>query len=162
MYAVERVQQGIYAMCRLGKWVTYENIQRLQAMSLENMPSQRKVLYEQANASSNDWWQPAAIHANHGREDFHSQKQKFAKLENFRLCLKTPTTNTINTYSAIEELRPKRVQERNLSTFGDMMGDSIPQDTPQEPEEVLGMIKAQYQAALYVSKVRKLTIHVCS
>ncbi len=160
MYAVERVQLGIYALCRLGDWVTHQDIRRLQTMSLENIPPRKEHAYEQANATGNDWWRRAAIppsHASQRRRSYDSQKQKFAKLENFRLCLTTPITSTPELDLGIQETSPQVAQEHVPFTLVDMLEDPFPEDTRQEPEEVLGMIKAQYQEALYVSKVKGLT-----
>lgn len=152
-YAVEAVQSGIYALCRLGNWVTHQDIQRLRAMSLENMLPRGNITHEQVNVSSNNWWRSAAVFASHSRRDYEEQKRKCAKIENFRLCLKTPAIKIPQLDSVTPKILPEAAQEQVPFTLDDMQ-ESVPQDTPQEPNEVLDMIKAQYQEALYVSKVK--------
>lgn len=157
IYAVEGVQPGIYALCRLGNWVTHQDIQRLEAMSLKNMPPRRDIAHEQANVSNKNWWRSAAMLASHGHRDCEDQKRKFAKIENFRLCLKARITKISELDSVTQEILPEAAQEQVPFTMDDVLQGPFPQDTPQEPKEVLDMIKAQYREALYVSKVKNLT-----
>lgn len=149
-YAVEAVQLGIYALCRLGNWVTHQDIQRLRAMSLENMLPRGNITHKQANVSSNNWWRSAAIFASHNRRDFEEQKRKLAKIESFRLCPKTPAIKTPRLDPVTPKIVPEAAQEQVPFILDDMPQESFPQDTLNE---VLDMIKAQYQEALYVSKV---------
>ncbi len=160
MYAVESVQVGVYALCRLGEWVTFEDIRGLQAKSLENMPRQNRIVHEPVKASIDEWWRPAAVPDDRTDRSREARKQKSAKLENFGLCLKPPAFIPPRITPVIEKLLPKHSQSQAPSRLDDMVEEPIPRDTPQEPEGVLDMVRAQYQEALYVSKVKQLSEHI--
>ena len=151
MYAVERVQPGIYALCRLGEWVTHQNIQRLQKISLAKVAPRKENLHAQAGTSSRDWWRPAAIHASHNPRDCGGQKHKFARLENFQLCSQISTTKDPETKSVTIDILSEPLEEQVPATLNDVVEEPT-DETVQEPDEVLCMIQAQYQEALYVSK----------
>ena len=142
---------GIYALCRLGDWVKIQDIQRLQKISSENVAPRNKNVHEQAGVSSNDWWGAAAIRVSHHPQVCGSQKSKFARLDNFHLCSKSSTTKAPETESVSKELLSKPIEDQVSPALNDTMEEPT-YDTLQEPDEVLSMIKAQYQEALYVSK----------
>ena len=153
---------GIYALCRLGKWVTFEDIRGLQAKSLEDMPLQKRIVHEPVKASTDEWWRPAAIYDDRTDRGREVRKQKSAKIDNFHQCLKTLANTTPRTAPVIEELPPKDAQSQAPSTFDGMVNEPIPQGMSQEPEEVLDIVRAQYQEALYVSKVKKFSERICT
>ena len=156
MYAVERVQVEVYALCRLGDWVSEQKIRQLQSTSIEHTAPQRQRLAEQAFSSISEWWRPAAIHDSHNRRG--GRIRVSAKSENFRLCLKSPTTNTDERVPETEEPVSKADRINITSALEGLFDEAAAQDIPKEPEEVLRMIKDQYQEALYVSKVRNSII----
>ena len=157
MYAVERVQSGIYALCRLGNWVTERDIRRLQALSLEQSPSLRTVLTEEVNAPIGEWWRPAAILTSQTCRNREGQKQKSTKIENYRLCSKVSLFATPQKASIVEEHPSEVAQEQVPFISENTSEEAIAQNSTPIPEEVLRMIKNQYQEALYVSKVRNST-----
>ena len=131
--------------------MTHHDIQRLQKISSENKASRKENLHPQASTSSSDWWRPAAIYTGHKPRDCGGQKHKFARLENFKLCSKSSTTKAPETEPANQGPPPNPLEEQVPPTLNDMVEEPN-HETPQEPDEVLSMIKAQYQEALYVSK----------
>ena len=145
LYAVERVQEGIYALCRLELWVTTGLLKGLQAEATSCSLGQRARIKERPRSPTDKWWRGAAIEPE-PRVPYHeSSAQKASRV---RLCLQKPVHNTCPPMPLIGEKQSNKPPGEAGSSLGGMM-----EDTTQEPEEMLAMIRSQYQDFLYASKV---------
>lgn len=145
LYAVERVQDGIYALCRLGLWVTFELLQGLQIEATSCSIGQRARIKEPLRIPKDKWWQGAAIEPE-TKTLYHISSAQ--KAPGIRLCLQKPVNNTFPPILlAGQEQSDKSPEEAGLSLGG------MIEETTQEPEDILAMIRSQYQESLYASKV---------
>ena len=149
LFAIERVQEGVYAMCRLGKWVTVQTIEQLPTIPVDIANPQKRQCHTQPRVLHNSWWSAATV-------DFKSQSRYnpsndpgFEKTREVRLCLQKPQQCSNIPAQDTQEIPPSILQAQAESSVRDML-----QEAAQGPEEVLKMVRAQYQDALYTSKVR--------
>lgn len=150
LYAVERVRSGTYALCRLGAWVTLEELERFK---LECSSQVKATSTQRASSPGNEWWRASAIRADCNHERGQSQKQKQVSLESFRLCLNSPLPATI-TASSVDEIPVKEPQDEATIKVNDAPNEPQREPIMQEPDETLKMIRTHYQEALYMSQVR--------
>ena len=145
LYAVEKVQDGIYALCRLGLWVTLRTLRDLQTGATNCYLGQRSRLEERHPNPLEKWWQCAAIEPEPKVSDHVSRTQKDPKI---RLCLQKPVHNNCLHTLLVGQKQSNKPSEEGQYSLGDMVEGST-----QEPEEMLAMIRSQYQESLYESKV---------
>ncbi len=171
LYAIERVDTGLYALCPLGRWVTVEALEQLHAVSVDVI-APRKPRHERVDPQDSDWWRDLAIKDNRAFQ-LRSDRRDTEILRDVRLCLKarrsakdTPVLDTLQlplsvpkepipmildgcTHSASHE-PPTQTKE----AFTD---EEEPCLIPtQSTEDVVSMLRSQYQENLYISKVRLL------
>lgn len=151
LYAVERVKCGTYALCRLGAWITLKELEKL---NLECRSEPKVTSTQRASSSGNEWWRSSAISADLNYKRGQSQKHNQARLENFRLCLKSPLPNIIAASPIVEEVPVKATEHEAATTLNDTSNEQPPEPLPKDPDEILKMIRTQYQEALYMSQVR--------
>ena len=144
-YAVERVQYGIYALCRLGLWVTLELLQSLQTGATSCSWEQRPQIKEPLRIPKDRWWRGAVIEPE-PKVLYHVSSAQ--KAPGIRLCLQKPVNTTRSPMLlAVQEQSDKSPEEAGCSL------DGMIEETAQELEETLAMIRSQYQESLYASKV---------
>ena len=150
LFAIERVQEGIYAMCRLGKWVTVHAIEQLHIIPVDIAKPQKRQCHKQPQVRQNSWWSAATV-------DFKSPSKDpgFEKTREVRLCLGKPQQCSNTPAQDTQETPPSIMQDQAESSVRDTL-----QEAAQDPEEVLKMVRAQYQDALYTSKVRLPLIQI--
>ena len=145
LYAVEKVQDGIYALCRLGLWVTLRMLRDLQTGATNCYLGQGSRLEGRHPNPIEKWWQCAAIEPE-PKVSYHvSSTQKDPKI---RLCLQKPVHNTCLSTLLVGRKQSNKPSEEGKYSLGDMVEGST-----QEPEDMLAMIRSQYQESLYASKV---------
>ena len=145
LYVVERVQDGIYAVCRLGLWVTSRLLKGLQTEATNCSLDQKARINGGPRSPTDEWWLGAAIEPE-AKVQYHvSSTQKAPKI---RLCLQKPVHDTRPPMPLIGQDRSNKSTEEVGSSLGGMI-----EETTQEPEEMLAMIRSQYQESLYASKV---------
>ena len=145
LYAVEKVQDGIYALCRLGLWVKLRMLRDLQPEATNCYLGQRSRLEERHPNPMKKWWQCAAIEPEPKVSHHVSRAQKDPKI---RLCLQKPVHNTCLPTLLVGQKQSNKPSDEGQYSLGDMVEGST-----QEPEEMLAMIRSQYQESLYGSKV---------
>lgn len=145
LYAVERVQDGIYALCTLGLWVTLEPLQGLQTGATSCSWEQRAHIKEPLRIPKDIWWRGAAIEPE-PKVLYHVKSAQ--KAPRLRLCLQKP----VNTTRSPTLLAGQKQSNKSPEEAGCSLGGMI-EETTQEPEEILAMIRSQYQESLYASKV---------
>ena len=149
LFAIERVQEGIYAMCRLGKWVTVNAIEQLHIIPVDIADPQKRRGHKQPRIGQNSWWSAAAIDFKSPTRYDTSKDPGFEKTREIRLCLKKPQQCPNTPAQDTQEIPPSIMQGQAESSVRDTS-----QEAAQGPQEVLNMVRAQYQEALYTSKVR--------
>lgn len=148
LFAIERVREGFYAICRLGNWIGMNMLEQLETVPIRIAPPQKRQCQEQLEFPGDEWWSTAAI-------DFWSKDRSgqdktlgVEKTRGVRLCLQmaqqTPTTKARIT----QELPQIMLQDHTEIVMPDVVVEAV-----QNPEEVFKMIRVQYQEALYASKV---------
>lgn len=171
LYAIERVDTGLYALCPLGQWVTIEALEQLHAISV-NLIAPKKPRHERVDPLDSDWWRDLAIN-DEGTIQLRSNRRETEIPRNVRLCLKarqpakdTPLLDTLQL--------PLSVTKESIPIILDGCTTSASHEPPtqieegltneeepcllptQSTEDVLSMLRIQYQENLYISKVRLL------
>ena len=155
LFAIERVQEGIYAMCRLRKWVTVNAIEQLHIIPVDIANTQKRQCHKQPLIRQNSWWSAAAIDFKSASRYDQSKDPGFEKTREVRLCLQKPQQCSNTPAQDIQEIPPSITQGQAESSVRDTL-----QEAAQDPEEVLNMVRAQYQDALYTSKARLPLIQI--
>lgn len=150
-YAIERVRNGIYALCTLGAWVDGKDLEKMKIR--DSTVTKEKVDRHIPNLG-NDWWRAAAIEANAAPNVNLSKKQKISGLEGLCLQLKPPSRETRSAAPVIQEAPSMTSNEQIFTTQSEPKDKVTSQQAPQNAEEILHMIRAQYQETLYMSQVR--------
>lgn len=148
LFAIELVQEGIYAMCRLARWATLDTLERLQITSMETARRQKRQSQEQPRLRGNSWWSAAAIDLKPAIGYDPSGDYDFKKIRGVRLCLQKPEQRSTSPAQATHEMPPVDMQRQVGNTLDDTL-----QEAAKDPEEVLKTVRTQYQDALYASKV---------
>ena len=149
LFAIERVQEGIYATCRLGDWVSVSTLARLKTVSTDIVRPQRRQLQEQSGLPADKWWSTAAIESRSENKYDQGKKLGAKKTRTVRLCLQTAQQKPTTWDSIAQDISQPISQDQTGRILTDMV-----EEAAQDPEEVLKMVRAQYQEALYASKVR--------
>lgn len=149
LFAIERVKEGIYAMCRLGKWVTVNAIEQLHITTVDIANPQKRQGHKQQRIWQESWWSAAAIDFKSPTRYDPSKDPGFGKTREVRLSLQKPQQCSNTSAQDTQEIPPFVMQGQAESLVRDML-----QETAQDPKEVLNMVRTQYQEALYTSKVR--------
>lgn len=149
LFAIERVQEGIYATCRLGHWVTVDTLERLQTISIDVTSLQKRQRQEQPRLKGGKWWSTAAIDFRPNTRNDPGSISGVERTRGVRLCLQMPQQKSITPAQIAQEISPPVLQDQNGNALKDMV-----EEAAQGLEEVLKMVRAQYQEALYASKAR--------
>ena len=155
LFAIERVQEGIYAMCRLGKWVTVHAIEQLHIIPVDIAKPQKRQCHKQPRVRHNSWWSAATVDLMSPSRHDPSNDPGFEKTCEVRLCLQKPQQCLNTPAQDTQEIPPSIMQDQAESSVRDTL-----QEAAQDSEEVLKMVRAQYQDALYTSKVRLPLIQI--
>ena len=171
LYAIERVEIGLYALCPLGEWVTIEALEQLHALSI-NVIAKKRPRHERVDPQDSDWWRDLAI-KDDGAFQFRSNRRETEIPRNVRLCLKarrpaenTPVLDTLplplfvtkeQIPITVDECTNGASHEPPTQTTEGLTNEEESCLLPtQRTEDVLSMLRIQYQENLYVSKVRLL------
>jgi len=149
LHAIERVQIGLYALCKLCAWVDLYALEGLNALLVKHGPQKRKAVQGQSTMSQGEWWRPAATSLDIVDKSNEGSIPGITKPLGARLCLQRPVQDDRPPSPAIPEvIRPITPKPVEYLLDGSM------EQPPQEPEDIYSMIRLQYQEALYASKVR--------
>lgn len=153
LYAVEKVQCRVYALCRLGSWVTLKAFEQQRSVHSDlNLPRKGRhpVRPEQAG---DHWWHTAAIRPEHDNEVRCKSSSRAEKSREVRLFLQRPMYKSTPLNLAAEETSLPIVPLQSKNMLETMIDEA-----PQEPGEIFDMIRSQYLEALYASKVNFIII----
>lgn len=150
LWAVERVQIGIYALCGLNTWVTLKMLERLQGTAGDEHRIMKQHYLMQTQRAEEEWWSSAAVKPQREVETGVGNLTNATRTGEFALCLQRPIQNS-PPESQIMKQTPSTVAT-GINTALEAMADEV----SQGPQEVFNMIRSQYQEALYASKVSTL------
>ncbi|KAI4263694.1 MAG: hypothetical protein L6R42_001177 [Xanthoria sp. 1 TBL-2021] len=154
LYAVERVQHGIYAQCKLARWIGLKHLEVLQDLGTHHVtPPERPYL-----GKTDHWWQGIGSH--NRREGSPSIIQPDTSSYHKTRCdLRKPAyISTEPTPSLKDVPSTGRIEPPSVVTKG---GNNPPSQEPplsswehslQTPDDLLKSIKTQYKELLYRSK----------
>ncbi len=164
LYAVERVQPSIYALCRLGDWVKEEELRvshgQLFLSGLEDSPIKNRK--PSAGRGSSTWWSSTEIqkcdvhppHTKSGERGIRARKLLRPCSDPGSLA-EAPSTSNKDVVAARSELGvadvPYEVNEPAIEPLE-------PANSEQAPEEVFEKLRVQYLDTLYISKVREICV----
>lgn len=147
LFAIERVQEGIYAICRLGNWVSVDTLARLQTVPIDIVRPRKRQHQGQPGLPGDKWWSTAAIAFRSETICDLVKKSSGEKSRGVRLCLQ-PAQQELTTPAQItQEISQPVLQDQTGNVLTDMV-----EEAAQDPEEVLKAVRVQYQEALYASK----------
>lgn len=149
LFAIERVQEEVYAMCRLGSWVGVNMLEQLQTLSIDTARPQKRQRQEQLGLPGDEWWNTAAADSWSKGRDGQGKKSGVEKTHGVRLRLQMTEQKPTAQAQTTQEISQAVLQETSEKVVTDMVVEAV-----QDPEEVFKMIRVQYQEALYASKVR--------
>ena len=129
LYAIERVQRRKYALCRLARSVTTEQVLERATMLLQPLESQRKrQALEPHQTAGQPWWKAAAVEVQ---------------------PVTTVRTSTMPPLAMRSQAAPEAVQQAGVE-------EPMPENTgPAQPaslDETLQELARQYLDALYLSR----------
>lgn len=148
LFAIEHVEERIYAMCRLGKWVTVKTLQQLHNVPIDIVRPQKRQPQEQPGLPGDKWWSTAAIDFNPENRYDQGKESGVEDTRAVRLCLQPAQQKPAVLAQITQEISQPVLQDQTENIMTDVV-----EAAAQDPEEVFKMIRFQYQEALYTSKV---------
>ena len=157
LYAVERVQSGIYVLCKLGNWASLDLLERLQDLRPKHVHAPKQRGAELSAPFQNEWWRAAAVGVRSDHSCDHKVVSEAGRARKNQLCLQKKQLERTESNPVIESELPSVASRQTEFKIDGMMGE-----TTQDPGAVFSMIKSQYQEALYASMVRFCQCILCS
>ena len=154
LYAIERVQQGLYAWCKLGSWVTLEQLQEVASFVLEEACDRGCH-----SRSINDFtkWDSAKLGS--------SVAQRLSSVKRRQLDMDHPLRSSVNqviSEAKVDTLQePEQQQQQPSFKQATDPRAQLPAQCPMgevvvteaDPRETYSMVQTQYLESLYLSKV---------
>lgn len=143
LYVVERAAKRVYALCRLGQWITKETVTRLaQVQPIPAKPAVKRRIT--APVSTSPWWSRAAVDLPKERPQDH---RRTASLLQFKVHQQAPKAiPDLPPPGAVQQTRDvhtQRTVEPQKPSIG--VADAEAQDPVEE-------LARQYLDALYLSR----------
>ena len=149
LFAVERVDAGLYALCRLANWVTLEALEKLYVSSQDLPSAAKQRCAQQDKRGESDWWRPVAV----GGAQNMKNKTDLGSNGPVRLSMSVPKSLPALSIISIEQPPfGDASQDPGVSVRADGIEEESFQPTLPNPIEALATIRAQYQEALYLSR----------
>lgn len=146
LYVVERAAKRIYALCRLGRWITKEALGRLSQVKPEVSAcvAKRRIT---APASTLPWWSRAAVDLPSERPQNHEHAPKLLQFKLPKQALKpvNKSSDKAGEQSASEARDTHAQQVPEHQKLDTAIADSESQDPVEE-------LAKQYLDALYLSR----------
>lgn len=149
LYAVERVQRGIYALCMLGSWASQRTLERSTAQRRHTLSSTEGQKIQQSNQLEHEWWRAATVPLVHSAKPNGSSSFGVGKSREIKLCLQRPVQTSLmkSVTNNVERAASEEIIQAETALV------SMVQEVSRTPEEALDIIRSQYLEALYASKV---------
>ena len=133
--------------------MSVNTLERLRTVPIDIVRPQKRQRQEQPGFPGDKWWSTATIDLRSEDQYVQGQNSGVEKTREVRLCLQTAQQNPTTPALITQEIPQPVLQDQSGNLSTDMV-----EEAAQDPEEVLKMIRAQYQEALYASKVRNLIL----
>ena len=130
-------------------------LERLRPVSIKVERPENRRCQEHPGLQGDKWWKMAAIESALDIRDDQSGTSGVEAICGVRLCLQ-PARQKLH---ALDQI----TQEATLPISQDQTGNELTEmvkEVAQNPEEVFRLVRAQYQEALYASKVRRLLLRL--
>ena len=149
LFAVERIDAGLFALCRLANWVTLEALEKLYISSQDRPSATKRRCVQQDNEGEPDWWLPVAV----GGAQNVKSKPDLGGNGAVRLSMDVPkSVPAPQTISIEQSSSGDALQGPGVSVRANDLEEASLQPTLPNPVEALATIRAQYQEALYLSR----------
>ena len=155
LWAIEGVELGIYALCRLTRWVTKDILKRRQPVFDGPNPFLKAKYFKEDQADRDEWWHSVAIRPIPKIEESVNNPLPVERDGELRLCLRRPSGRISPQYPKEDETASTEVEDA-IGTL-----EAMVDEVPQKPDEIFNMIRHQYQEALYASRVRNIFYTLC-
>ncbi|KAF2496163.1 hypothetical protein BU16DRAFT_509008 [Lophium mytilinum] len=140
LYAVERVQKGVYGLCKLAAWLKEKDVSDAWDSNKNIISSTRRQV---GNAhSGEEWWHAAAIERH---VEAVSEERAPKRL---RMSMLRPTPSTVEAAQPERTINDPRIQE----AAQDATMDDIAPEELLSAQQICENLVAQYLDALYLSK----------
>ena len=145
--AIEKVDEGIYALCNLVRTTDLNILAHSHPTGRQRVCTRRSIEETDVNSPPENWWHSAAL----SQPGYHEVKDilpRSGKAHGARLCLQRPVPRKLSPNVGISEGPPNLLPE-NVERFRlEAMASSS-----QGIDNLHDMIRFQYHEALYASKV---------
>lgn len=154
LYAVEREDRGLYAICKLGSWINLHQLRAVSANSLPDAPSLSTTRMDLGTVV-----QTSTVEAAIDATKF-SKKKRLA-IEAIQSMVKRPTTGLLPEVLICETPVEEKAEGGSIKSITSDMHNAA-SGKHDEPElasgqltanEIIENIRSQYFDALYISKV---------
>ena len=143
LYAIEGVQNGVYALCRLAEWVSLDEFGRSKVKSC-------RILAPCKPPKNEPWWSRAIVTAS---ADGQVKLDK-PKLSGLRSILQPPST-AVTSQTKLAGQKPGCTQDVDPSSEagGPIQDSEVAERQEEFAKDPLSLIRDQYFEALYVSRM---------
>ena len=148
-YAIEKVHDRIFALCRLAPWVTEGALEILREPALTTEAPRKRQCHNDLALSTNEWWHSAAAPSHANPLAATASKSAISRVNAFKLSLKRPVQKSCSPVPAQSPPATPTAQEPGVLNVGVLVENEV-----QKLGDVFKLIKTQYQEALYLSKVQ--------
>lgn len=143
LYVVERAAKRVYALCRLGQWITKETVTRLAQVQPKEVTSAAKRRIT-APASTLPWWSRAAVDVPKERSQDHRRPASLLQFKAPQQVAKAiPNLQPTEAAQQTKDIHTQRMTEPQKPSTG--IADAEAQDPVEE-------LARQYLDALYLSR----------
>ena len=152
LYAIERVDAGLYTLCPLNGCATVKTLMQLQAEAAGILSTKQRCCLH-INPQDSGWWRDLAIKDRIKIQvDAYEMGVKFPR--NVRLCLQNQSPAETLSVANRAEL-PAGTSHEPAPVITERSSHEDSRGLPmQTPADVFAMLSTQYQEALYFSKVK--------
>ena len=154
LFAIERIDTGLYALCRLGQWVSLKALEKLYLQSQDRPPLSKQQRTQYINRGESEWWRSFAVGSLSDTWNSHRKKVDGPSGKSIRLCMSVPQRPALVPPAPIIQQVPDSDVSENLDPQAQAVaygGEDLQPALP-DPAEALATIRAQYQEALYLSR----------
>ncbi|KAL8854590.1 MAG: hypothetical protein Q9221_000625 [Calogaya cf. arnoldii] len=154
LYAIERVQNGVYAQCKLAAWIGLKHLEALQELNKCDATSPKRAYL----GRTDQWWQGITSHKR--REGSPSIVQPHTSSYYKTRCdlrkpayIATEPTHPLKEVPSAEPIEPPTVVIKggNSPASQEQLPSSW-EHRSQDPDDLLKSVRTQYKELLYQSK----------
>ena len=154
LFAIERFDTELYALCRLGQWVNLKALQKLHSLSQIRPPLSKQPCTQHINRGESEWRRSFAVGSVSDFQNSHRKKVGGPSGRAVRLCMSVPQQPAFVPPTSIIQQAADDSASKDLELKAGAVAKEIEdlQSALPDPAEALATIRAQYQEALYLSR----------